>query len=166
MSRPLTALFVAVALGCIGCDAAVKQLAVEVLEHRDPIEPWGEFMRFELARNPGAFLSLGAGLPTGVRSVLLLGVAPLLLVFVVVSLLRSGATGLREVFALALLTGGGLSNWLERLLNDGHVTDFVSIGIGSVRSGIFNGADVAIVMGVGALALSLRERDQPEAPLR
>ncbi|MEN8162170.1 MAG: signal peptidase II [Myxococcota bacterium] len=50
--------------------------------------------------------------------------------------------------ALGLVAGGGFANWLDRVLGDGSVTDFVSLGVGALRTGIFNLADVAIVLGV------------------
>jgi signal peptidase II len=40
------------------------------------------------------------------------------------------------------------------LVADGQVTDFLNVGIGSVRTGIFNVADVVVVMGLAVLVLS------------
>lgn len=48
---------------------------------------------------------------------------------------------------LVFITGGGISNLLDRLLSGGGVIDFVSIGIGTFRTGIFNLADVYILVG-------------------
>jgi signal peptidase II len=45
------------------------------------------------------------------------------------------------------VTGGGLSNLLDRILHHGGVTDFVILGSGGLRTGIFNLADVAIFLG-------------------
>ena len=59
--------------------------------------------------------------------------------------------------AVGLIAGGGLSNWIDRLAHGGFVTDFLSVGFGPVRTGIFNLADVAVVAGVvGVLRLSRR----------
>ena len=63
------------------------------------------------------------------------------------------ATGGEEAF---IVCGGGLANWLDRLLHQGAVTDFVSLGVGPLRTGIFNLADVVVVGGVALLLLSLR----------
>lgn len=52
-----------------------------------------------------------------------------------------------------MIVGGGLANWLDRMLHDGAVTDFVSLGLGPLRTGIFNVADVAIVAGLLLLVL-------------
>jgi signal peptidase II len=56
-----------------------------------------------------------------------------------------------SVVAAALIIGGGFSNLLDRLYNDGLVVDFMNAGIGPVRTGIFNLADVAIMAGSGML---------------
>ena len=63
--------------------------------------------------------------------------------------------------ALALIVGGGLSNWFDRLVNDGRVVDFMNLGIGSLRTGIFNVADVALMLGAGLLILAGRRANIP-----
>ena len=48
---------------------------------------------------------------------------------------------------MALIAGGGTSNLLDRIMDGGRVTDFLNVGIGSLRTGIFNFADMAILAG-------------------
>lgn len=56
----------------------------------------------------------------------------------------------------------GLSNWLDRLRLGGYVVDFINLGIGPVRTGIFNFADVALTSGaLLMLHASWRERSGP-----
>ena len=75
--------------------------------------------------------------------------------------LRRRTAGLqREI--VALVAGGGIGNWLDRLLNQGTVTDFVSLGVGPLRTGIFNLADVAVMAGVALLLLSFRRKPAHE----
>jgi len=58
--------------------------------------------------------------------------------------------------------GGGLSNLVDRIAYDGHVVDFLNIGIGSLRTGIFNVADMAITAGALLLAFdSFRKSPSP-----
>jgi signal peptidase II len=114
-------------------------------------------LRFELASNPGAFLSVGAGLPAGLRQLIFLGLVPFLLAVICVVALRSGFSSGWSLLGLAFVAGGGLSNWIDRLLHGGAVTDFVSFGLGPLRTGVLNLADVSIVAGVALLLLlSLR----------
>jgi len=52
------------------------------------------------------------------------------------------------IFALALILAGGSSNLIDRFFNDGYVVDFINLGAGQIRTGIFNVADIAITVGV------------------
>ena len=61
------------------------------------------------------------------------------------------------------MIGGGLGNLIDRIFNSGAVVDFVSIGLGGLRTGIFNVSDVAIVAGALLVFLGIREREQDEA---
>jgi lipoprotein signal peptidase len=47
---------------------------------------------------------------------------------------------------LTLFLAGGASNWIDRIVR-GSVVDFLNVGIGPVRTVIFNVADVAIMLG-------------------
>ena len=44
--------------------------------------------------------------------------------------------------------GGGFSNLFDRTVHGGYVVDFINVGFGALRTGIFNVADVAITVGV------------------
>jgi signal peptidase II len=56
--------------------------------------------------------------------------------------------------SVALIVGGGVSNLVDRLRYGGYVVDFLNVGIGPVRTGIFNVADMAIMVGVVLWAFS------------
>ena len=144
MKRPVW-LFALVLLACVGCDHATKQAAALWLGGTERVVLLGGIVQLELVANPGAFLSLGAELPAALRQLLLVGFVPLLLAGAGSLLLRARAVSGTQALAFGLLVGGGLGNWLERVRGDGSVTDFVSLGLGPLRTGIFNLADVAIV---------------------
>jgi signal peptidase II len=132
---------------CVACDQATKVIASQILES-GPIEYFGGFVQFRLVHNPGAFLSLGAQLPEGVRDFLFQGVVPLLLAVAVIVLMRSMAPTRTAIVGASLILGGGLGNFIDRTLHEGGVVDFVSIGFSGLRTGVFNVADVAIIGGV------------------
>ena len=48
-----------------------------------------------------------------------------------------------------------------RVLREGRVVDFLNVGVGPVRTGIFNFADVAILGGVLFLAAQTLRRTDP-----
>ncbi|MCB0107018.1 MAG: signal peptidase II, partial [Caldilineaceae bacterium] len=110
--------------------------------------------RLVYAEDRGAFLSLGADLHPAQR---------FWIFTVFVALLLSGLSwfALRYiqkapvpfVIAVALIAGGGLGNLIDRLLNDGHVVDFMQVGYSPLRTGVFNVADMAIMAGTGLMLL-------------
>ncbi|MEB2344694.1 MAG: signal peptidase II [Deltaproteobacteria bacterium] len=159
--RGRTLVFATVLLLAVGCDQATKQLAVERLEGAPPISLAGDAVRFQLAANTGGFLSLGDGLPPVWRRVVFVGLVPACLLVVCALVLRSREVSAAAMVGLGLVVGGGLGNWLDRV-GAGAVTDFVSLGIGPLRTGVFNLADVAIVAGVLLLALVRSEGERPE----
>ncbi len=53
-----------------------------------------------------------------------------------------------SLVALSMILSGGASNLYDRILNNGAVIDFLNIGLGSIRTGVFNIADIVIVVGV------------------
>jgi len=60
-----------------------------------------------------------------------------------------------------------MGNLIDRVWNNGLVTDFINVGIGPVRTGVFNVADLAVTFGaiaVGYLFLQ-RKRCPPAANL-
>jgi signal peptidase II len=146
--KPPLRSFALVMLACVGCDHAAKQAASQWLDGAGVVSLLGGVVRLELVANPGAFLSLGAALPEAARTLLLVGLVPLLLAAGAWLALRSAGVSRAQLVAFGAMLGGGLANWLDRLANDGAVTDFVSIGFGPLRTGIFNLADVAIVAGL------------------
>ena len=52
------------------------------------------------------------------------------------------------VVAGALTVAGGFGNLVDRIVQSGCVTDFVILGIGRYRTGVFNVADLAILSGI------------------
>ena len=154
-----------VLLSCVGCDQATKLLAQQHLATA-PVQEYGNgLFRLIYAENPGAFLSLGATLSPAMRFWVFVVLAAALLVGIGVAALRfSSHTPIQVVIALALILGGGLSNLIDRILNEGRVIDFMQIGIPQLRTGIFNVADMALMAGLAVmLIITLRDaKTNPE----
>ena len=156
MNHARALVFVSVVVACVGCDHATKYAATALIDQARVVSFASGALRFEVVYNPGAFLGLGAGLPPLVRTLLLGRLMPLGLLVLVTVVLRSVAATPFQLAALGLIVGGGVGNWIDRMLHDGHVTDFVSLGVGPLRTGIFNFADVAVVAGMLLLLLASR----------
>jgi signal peptidase II len=141
----------------IGCDQVSKHFASVYLVGSRGQSFLGDSLRLEYAENPGAFLSLGAGLPAWARTVLFSLFTAVLLVTCVLVALRDRWASV-PLLGLALMFAGGVSNLLDRVAR-GSVVDFLNVGLGTFRTGIFNVADMAILLGVAVLALCRRSLD-------
>lgn len=136
----------------VGCDHVTKQVAASTLAGTPARSFLADSVRLMYAENTGAFLSLGASLPPAVRMALFTIGTGVLLSALVAAAVRLRVTGWPG-FGVALFLAGGTSNWLDRALH-GSVIDFLNVGVGSVRTGIFNVADLAVVVGVTIVALT------------
>ena len=116
-------------------------------------------VRLQVAHNEGAFLSFGATLPEAWRlAALRIGVSAMLLALFAYRLATKG--GLALLLPLALILAGGTSNLIDRFIHGGYVVDFINIGVGQLRTGIFNVADVTITAGVFMLLVSNLHRKE------
>lgn len=147
-------------LGCVGCDQATKSVVRDHLQAHAAMSFLGDTLRLQYAENPGAFLSLGASLPHrwGAAIFTVGG-----MVFVLATLLYAVVAlqlGRLRAVALSLVCGGGLGNLIDRIRFDGYVTDFLNVGVGSIRTGIFNVADMALMVGMVLLLLAYRRSER------
>jgi signal peptidase II len=133
--------------GCVGCDQVSKSAARALLASGVTESLFADSLRLQLVENPGSFLSLGASLPEHLRFSLFTAAVAVLLIGLVSASLFARRLGPARIVALGLVAGGGISNLIDRIFYDGRVTDFLNVGIGSFRTGIFNMADVAILAG-------------------
>jgi signal peptidase II len=132
---------------CVVLDQVSKAIAKSLLNLFDAHLFLGGTVRFQLAHNTGAFLGLGDSLPDSTRQMLFtIGVGALLFGVLVYAMI-SKAVDRIGVTALALIFAGGTSNLGDRIVYGGYVVDFVQMGIGPLRTGVFNIADMAIMAG-------------------
>lgn len=146
-------LILAILFSCVGCDQVTKSVAKSYLSEGHTIVLAGDTVRLQLAKNYGAFLSLGDSIGAS-RGMLLSGVVGVVLAALLVYLFISKPQNPLVGASVALIVGGGLSNLIDRVRYGGYVVDFLNVGIGSLRTGIFNVADMAIMAGVILWAFS------------
>jgi len=133
---------------CFLLDQGSKGLAAAYLRDAPPRIYLGDLFRLQFALNQGSFLGLGGSLGEEVRfGVFVVGVGALLS-WLTVYILRAEGPRLSSVVGIALILGGGFSNWADRVMYGNVVIDFMNVGIGWLRSGIFNVADLQIEAGV------------------
>ena len=146
---------VAVLIACVGCDQSTKHMARQLLQGRETISVMGDLLRLGYAENIGGFLGIGAALPEYLRTYVFVLLAGVLVAVLLAYAVVKRNTGLPQLVAATLIVGGGFGNIIDRMLNDGRVVDFLNVGIGSLRTGIFNVADMAIMLGAAVLLLSM-----------
>lgn len=157
--RTIRVLYLGLTVSTIGCDQVTKQIAADQLADGARRSLWHDAVRFQYTENPGAFLGLGGSLPPNIRTPVLASATVALLLGVVLALRAQGLT-LAYRLGLYLILGAGLSNLWDRLLR-GRVIDFLNVGIGPLRTGIFNLADVVLLLGLALILLGHRHKSSP-----
>jgi len=146
----------ALLIGCVGCDQISKHVVRSQLMLGESHSYLGDTLRLTYTYNTGAFLGLGDSLPESARIAFFQGGVGLIVLGLLWAAALARDMSRWQIIALALLAAGGLGNLIDRALYDGRVTDFLNLGVGSLRTGIFNIADAVEVIGVLFFALSWR----------
>ncbi|MFE0138076.1 signal peptidase II [Streptomyces sp. NPDC059037] len=138
--RRILVLF-AVAVFAYALDLVSKMIVVAKLEHHEPIQVVGDWLRFEAIRNAGAAFGFGEAF-----TVIFTCIAAA--VIVVIARLARKLYSLPWAIALGMLLGGALGNLTDRLFRspgvfEGAVVDFIA----PKGFAVFNLADSAIVCG-------------------
>ena len=133
-----------------GCDQISKKIVrIEIsdYEHISIIKD-----RFTLTKveNSGAFLSLGDNMPYIFRLLILTGLPLLFLGYGLYFLFAKRNLPITMQIALCFLIGGGIGNLYDRIVH-GSVTDFMHMDFYIFQTGVFNFADISIMIGVGIL---------------
>jgi signal peptidase II len=157
-------LLLAVLISCIGCDRVTKSIATRTLAPLPRQSFLGDTIRLEFALNPGAFLGMGGQLEPATRFWLLVGANAVVMVILAYVLLVKWNMARLPFAAGALILAGGIGNLIDRVSQNGLVTDFLNVGIGPLRTGIFNVADMAITGGCVLFLWVSWRKDEPGAP--
>jgi signal peptidase II len=121
-----------------------------------PHDVLGEYLRWTLAFNRGAAM----GMHLGEWSRVVFTVIGGLMLAVLYYLYRqTDAKDWLRTAILAFVMSGALGNLIDRV-RFGQVTDFIDVGLGSVRFWTFNVADMGITCGAIALALILGKEER------
>jgi signal peptidase II len=156
-------LFCLLSLAFIGCDRVTKNIAKEQLKDKPPVSYFHDKVRLMFVENTGAFLSMGADWPKA-KSFWLLTILPMLFLagLMIVTMRKANQLSIFEMTAFILVFSGGFANLMDRILFDRHVADFINLGIGNFRTGIFNVADVYVTGGVLMLVFSFLKKSLTE----
>ncbi len=137
----------------IGCDQISKNVIRNHVDVRSKTELIGEKFIMTNVENAGAFLGMGSELNPTIKLVLLLILPVAVLLLVLHYLLTKKDLDTVTIIGLSFIVGGGIGNLYDRILY-GSVTDFFHIDLGGVfKTGIFNMADVSVMVGMGFILL-------------
>lgn len=131
----------------ICADQVSKYFAMVLLSEGGNVSILAGTVQFIFTFNPSGFLSVLQGVPEQLRFILLNICVAVLLLGCLYYIFLYPQSKKHYCLPLTWVCAGGLSNLLDRMLHEEGVIDFVSIGIGSFRTGIFNLADVYILTG-------------------
>jgi signal peptidase II len=148
----------------IGLDQWTKVWARNTLQFRPMESYWDDFFRLIYVENRGAFLSLGSDLSDWVRTLILHLFPAILLGALVLYAMFSKALNKWQVVGMSFIIGGGISNVYDRILYSA-VTDFMNMGLFGLRTGIFNFADVSIMVGLAIMLPFAFNKDPEDEPV-
>ena len=132
----------------VGADQLAKYAAKKLLPYGAITSLMGDTIRLQYIKNKGAFLSLGTSLSDETRFWVFMVSVSLVLNIMFLYLIFSKRLSFLPTLAISLIFCGAMSNLIDRFTYEGAVIDFLNIGIGRLRTGIFNLADMAIICGV------------------
>ncbi len=141
-------------LFCTGFDRLSKEYAQRNLTAAPPLSLLNDTLRIQYAENPGAMLGIGASMPDEMRFALFVVAVSAALATLLAYAIGARSIGTLQFVGLVLVGSGGIGNLFDRVTNSGAGIDFLNIGVGSVRTGIFNLADVFIMAGLAMVVLA------------
>jgi signal peptidase II len=136
----------ALILANYGCDQVTKSMARKQIPDNERIEVIGERFILTKAENTGMMLGSGSNLDPTAKTIIVYILPTVMLTVLFFFTLFQTKLNHLMVFSLTFIIGGGFGNIIDRI-RYGSVTDFLHMDFGMVQTGIFNLADVSIMIG-------------------
>ncbi|MGH1386062.1 signal peptidase II [Kordia sp.] len=145
----------------VGCDQVSKSVARNHIDETERISVIGEYVVLMKTENKGAFLGFMSSMENPILKSIFLIILPIAVLFFILRMIIIDKNLDRYmIFGLCCIIGGGIGNLYDRILYR-SVTDFMHIDLGGVfKTGIFNMADVSVMLGTGLLILSFIKRKE------
>jgi signal peptidase II len=143
----------------IGFDRITKIYVREHIHISDNIFVIKNFFTILHAENTGAFLSLGDSLQNPWKFILLSLLPLLALAFGVFYVILKPSIGKLTTIGIVMVIAGGAGNLYDRMLY-GSVTDFMHMNFVIFQTGVFNVADVSIMIGMGLILVESWQKDR------
>lgn len=137
-----------------GCDQVTKNIARNEIGFYETVTVVDNFLTLTRVENSGAFLSLGSSFPLFLKFFLLNLMPLMVLLYGFFLLIQRTNMSPLLVTGICFVIGGGAGNLYDRM-RYGSVTDFLHMNFGIFQTGIFNMADVSIMLGIGLVLIDL-----------
>jgi signal peptidase II len=136
----------------VGCDQISKNIVRQRLDYNEQVSLIKNYLTLTKVENTGAFLSIGRSLPNPLK-ILLLTIFPVVVLGIALFyLLTKNKISNLTVIGICFIVGGGIGNIYDRIVY-GSVTDFLHIDFVIFETGVFNMADVSIMIGMFTILL-------------
>jgi signal peptidase II len=145
----------------IGCDQVSKSVARKHIDATERISVIGEYVVLLKTENKGAFLGFLSTMEHPVLRTIFLILLPIaVLLFILRIIILNTDLDNYMIVGLCCIIGGGFGNLYDRILYQ-SVTDFMYIDLGGIfKTGIFNMADVSVMLGTALLLISFIKRKE------
>jgi len=147
MRRFKIILILLIIIGNIGCDQVSKKIIRQNITPNQTVHLLSSHVTVTNVENTGAFLSLGNSLPEIMKDILLTWLPFIAVVLGLVYVITKRNLSNPMLAGFCFIIGGGIGNLFDRMVY-GSVTDFLHIHFGIFQTGIFNMADLSIMIGI------------------
>jgi signal peptidase II len=142
-----TLLIFAILISSISCDQLTKSMVRNQVSGDEQISLLNNSVTLMRVENAGAFLSLGNSLPSLAKLGILILIPVLVLLSGIYFVFYRKDIQNTTLIGICFVLGGGIGNIYDRIIY-GSVTDFLHINFGIFQTGIFNLADVSLMIGI------------------
>lgn len=156
-------LLLAVVPAVVALDQATKALAARSMHGKPSITLIEGHFKLTYVRNHGAAWSIFSDAPAAIRVPLFIAVSLCAMACILYAYRRLGPGERLLRTGLALILGGAIGNFIDRLRN-GYVVDFIAWSWHDLQWPRFNVADAAISGGIVVMlwaVVALRRRERP-----
>ncbi len=136
----------------LSCDQITKEKAREEISKNEKIQVIEDNFILTNVENTGAAMSLGENLSPELK-IVFLQILPLLVLLLMFLYIIKEKVSKPNLIAFSFIIGGGIGNIYDRILYN-SVTDFMYVEFGELHTGIFNMADVSVVVGTLLILLN------------
>ena len=134
----------------IGCDQVSKYIVRGNIAYYEQVELINDNLILTKVENSGGFLGFGSAIHPVLKKIFFLVFPALVLIFLLGFVLTKTRNNIYFIIGISFIIGGGIGNIFDRIVH-GSVTDFLHLDMGFFKTGIFNLADVSIIIGTACI---------------